>query len=142
MIAIDSNILVYAMREDSPHHARANLLVRELAQGELPWAIPAHCLVEFTGIITHPRLYKPPTPLDDALEQIRYWRACPSLRVLSENPLFWHYFSLIAKAANVRGPEIHDVRIAALCLANGVTELWSADRDFKAFPELTVRNPL
>jgi len=41
----------------------------------------------------------------------------------------------------VAGPRIHDARIAAVCLAHGVTELWTADRDFSRFPALRTRNP-
>jgi len=48
----------------------------------------------------------------------------------------------VAPPARTQGGAIHDARIAALCLYHGVTELWSADRDFTRFPALAVRNPL
>jgi predicted nucleic acid-binding protein len=70
LIAIDTNILVYAHREDSPFHPTASRCLRELAEGRAAWAIPWPCLHEFLAIVTHPRIYAPPTPLSRALEQI------------------------------------------------------------------------
>ncbi len=64
------------------------------------------------------------------------------LRVLTENSLFWEHFSAAAWEGRATGSKVHDARIAALCRANAVTELWSADRDFSRFPGLVVRNPL
>jgi len=48
----------------------------------------------------------------------------------------------LAVSSRVSGPQIHDTRIAALCLAHGVRELWTADRDFTRYPSLKIRNPL
>jgi len=48
----------------------------------------------------------------------------------------------LAVSSKVSGPQIHDTRIAALCLANGVRELWTADRDSTRYPSLKIRNPL
>ena len=63
MIAVDTNILVYAHRADSPWHGRAAELVRGLAEGPDTWAIPWPCIHEFLSIVTHPKIYKPPSPL-------------------------------------------------------------------------------
>jgi uncharacterized protein len=63
LIAVDTNILVYAHREDSPFHTAAFHRVAELAEGPASWAIPWPCLHEFLAIVTHPRIYAPPTPL-------------------------------------------------------------------------------
>ncbi len=70
MIAVDTNILVYAHREDSLFHAAASRQVTALAEGRVPWAIPWPCLHEFLAIVTHPRIYDPPTPLPSALHQV------------------------------------------------------------------------
>ena len=70
MIAVDTNILVYAHREDSPWHEVAARQVTFLAEGHTPWAIPWSCVHEFLAIVTHPRIYAPPTPLSLALDQV------------------------------------------------------------------------
>ena len=67
MIALDTNVLVYAHREDSPWHEAAHARVAELAEGRAPWVIPWPCLHEFLAIVTHPRIYGPPTPLAAAI---------------------------------------------------------------------------
>jgi toxin-antitoxin system PIN domain toxin len=142
VIAIDTNLLVYAHREDSPWHAAAKERVRELAEAAAPWAIPWPCLHEFLSIVTHPRIYAPPTPLPAALDQVDAWLESPSLTLLAEAPTYWPRLRPIITAARVTGPVVHDGRIVALCLDHGVRELWSADRDFSRFRELTIKNPL
>lgn len=142
MIAVDTNILVYAHREDSPWHAAASRVVTTLAEEPAAWAIPWPCLHEFLAIVTHPRIYRPATPLAAALDQVDAWRESPSLVLLSEGEAYWGAFERSVADARVVGPQIHDARIAALCLAHGVRELLTHDRDFGRFPALATHNPL
>lgn len=141
MIAVDTNVLVYAHRQDSPHHAAALDAVRRLATGPAQWAIPWPCVHELLAVITHPRVYRPPTPVRRAAEIVDQLTSLPNLTLLSESRD--HGRLLLALLGDaVAGPKVHDARIAAICLGHGVTELWSADRDFGWFPDLRVRNPL
>lgn len=142
MIAVDTNILVYAHRRDSPWHARAIERLRELAENTRRWGVPWPCVHEFLAVVTHPRIYKPPTELLAALGQIDYWRESPGFQLLGQESGYWEIFRAMAIASRVRGPQIHDARIAAICQERGVSELWSADRDFSRFPGLRVTNPL
>ena len=142
MIAIDSNVLVYAHREDSAWHEPAYACVMELAEGRNPWAIPWPCLHEFLAIVTHHRIYAPPTPLATALDQVQAWLESPSLVLICETEDYWRRLQALLRSARVSGPQVHDARVAALCLEHGITELWTADRDFSRFPALNVRNPL
>ncbi len=142
MIAVDSNLLVYSHREDSPWHESADARIAELAEGQTPWAIPWPCIHEFLAIVTHPRIYDPPTPLKNAISQVDAWMESPSLLLLSESEDYWLQLQSLLQSGKVCGPQVHDARIAALCSYHGVTELWTADRDFGRFPKLKVRNPL
>lgn len=142
MIAVDTNILVYAHREDAPFHSRALKAITGLAEGDAPWAIPWPCLHEFLSIATHPRIFNPPTPLAIAIEQVDSWLESPGLVLLAESDVHWTRLASLLKKGEIVGPRIHDARIAALCLSHGVKELWSADRDFGRFPTLKVKNPL
>ena len=142
MIAVDTNILVYAHREDSPWHEQAFACLAALAQGRAAWAIPWPCLHEFLGIVTHPRIYKPPSPLQMALAQVEAWLEAPSLVLLAETGSYWPELRAVLTAGRVAGAQVHDARLAALCRLHGVAELWSADRDFGRFPALKTRNPL
>lgn len=142
MITVDTNILVYAHRSDSPDHASAAEALRGLAEGAAPWSIPWPCVHEFLAIVTHPRIYDPPSTPAQAVAQVDAWIGSPSLRLLAETAAHWAHLRDLVAAGAVRGPLIHDARVAALCKAHGVRVLWSADRDFSRFPALRLHNPL
>jgi toxin-antitoxin system PIN domain toxin len=142
MIAVDTNILVYAHRADSSWHEAAARRLRELAEGMPAWSIPWPCVHEFLAIVTHPRIYKPPTPVDRAVAQVDAWLESPSLVLIGEADGHWRALRDLLLAGKVSGPPVHDARIAALCSSHGVRTLWTADRDFSRFPALTTVNPL
>jgi len=142
MIAVDTNVLIYAHRQDAEWHHEALATLKRLAEGPRRWAIAWPCVHEFISITTHPSIYVPPSPLPLALEAMRVWLSCPSCRAIGEGPDHLAVLEGLALKGKVRGPMIHDARIAAICLQNGVTELWSADRDLTRFRELRVVNPL
>jgi toxin-antitoxin system PIN domain toxin len=142
VIALDTNLLVYAHREDSPWHTMAAACVAALAEGRAGWALPWPCLHEFLAIVTHSRIYNPPTPLARALDQIDAWLESPSVVLLGEEHTYWATLRPLVIAGRATGPLVHDARVAALCRLHGVSELWTADRDFSRFPDLRVRNPL
>jgi toxin-antitoxin system PIN domain toxin len=140
MIAVDTNILVHAHRAESPWHEAAAAGLRELAQE--PWALPWPCIHEFMAIVTHPKIFDPPSPLADARRAADLWLAAPTVKLLSEAEGYWETLSGLLKTSGVVGPRIHDARIAALCIQHGVDEIWTADRDFSRFPGIKTRNPL
>jgi toxin-antitoxin system PIN domain toxin len=142
VIAVDTNVLVYAHRAESPFHERARARICELAESSRTWAIPWPCVHEFLAIVTHAKIYRPPTPIDRALDQVDAWLESPQLVMLGEGDEHWSMLRACVASGRVDGPRIHDARIAALCLSHGVHELWSADRDFSRFAGLRVANPL
>jgi uncharacterized protein len=142
LIAVDTNILVYAHRRDSDWHEPAAACLRDLAEGTASWALPWPCLHEFFSIVTHERIYSPPTTPTQALEQIGAWLDSPSVVPLSETEGYWNVLAHVLRKSKGTGPRVHDGRIAALCIHHGVRELLSADRDFSRFGELKARNPL
>jgi len=93
-------------------------------------------------IVTHPRIYRPPTLLAVAIDQVAAWLESPTLVRLAENESYWEVLRNCLAAGKIAGPQVHEARIAALCLAHGVRELWTHDRDFGRFSALAVRNPL
>jgi toxin-antitoxin system PIN domain toxin len=142
VIAVDTNVLIYSHRSDSPWHESADECVAALAEARTGWAIPWPCIHEFLAIVTHPRIFDPPTPIEDALEQVECWRESPGLILLGEAPGHWSELRSLVESGQIAGSRVHDARIAAICLQHGITELWSADRDFGRFPALRVTNPL
>ncbi len=142
MIAVDTNILVYAHRADTHWHRIAARAVAVLAEAAAEWAIPWPCLHEFLAVVTHPRIFKTPTPLEQALDQIDAWLESPSLVVLSETDGHMDALRDAVLSSRAAGARIHDARVVALCESHGVRELWTADRDFSSFPSVKTRNPL
>lgn len=142
MIAIDTNVLVHAHQREASLHEAARRVVRELAESPAAWSICHHSLIEFYAVVTHPRLWKAPSAPAQAIDQIAAWRESPSLRILFDNTATLDQWSSLTLAATVKGGHVHDARIAACCLAHGVRELWTVDRDFGRYPSLKTRNPL
>ena len=142
MKAIDSNILVYAHRRESPWHEGAYRVLQELANGSGQWAIPWPCLYEFYAVVTHPRVYTPPSTATEAIVQIEEWLSSPSVVLLAESESTWKSLRALLADSVIAGPRVHDAKIANLCIENGIDELLTADRDFSRFPRLKTRNPL
>jgi hypothetical protein len=94
------------------------------------------------GVVTNPRVFENPTSIKMATDQVEAWMDSPTLVFLAESSRYWAHLREILDIALVRGPRVHDARIAAICSLHGVKELWSADRDFSRFPNLKVINPL
>ncbi|MEN3360230.1 MAG: uncharacterized protein V7637_4212 [Mycobacteriales bacterium] len=143
MIAVDTNILIYAHRAETSWYERASTQVRELAESGRSWAIPWPCICEFYCVVTNPKIIDHPTPPEIAIGQIDVWLESPTLQLLSETAAgSWTVLRNQLIDGNVYGPLTYDARIAALCIAHGVRELWTADRDFGRFPAVQARNPL
>lgn len=142
MIAVDTNILVYAHRADAPFHDAALQAVRQLAEGSGAWALPWPCVHEFLAKVTHPRIFRNPTPLRTALDQIAEWLRSPSGRVIGEPEGYFEILQDLLVESQTTGAKVHHARVAAICLAHGVEQVWTADRDFGRFARLRVNNPL
>ncbi len=142
MIAVDTNLLVYAHRSECEFHPQAANCIVSLAEGRGAWAIPWPCVHEFFAVVTNTKIFAPPTSVAVALRAIDAWLASPTLHLLSETAQHWPTMRSLFASASVSGARVHDARIAAICLEHGVREFWSADRDFRRFPALNVRNPL
>ena len=142
MIAVDTNLLVFAHRGNARDHQAALTVLQPVFEGDSPWALPWPCVHEFISIATNPGIYKPASTLSEALGYLDSLMTSPQLHLLAESPGYFEKLRELALAAKLSGPRIHDARIAALCLHHGVRELWTADRDFSMFPKLKTRNPL
>ena len=98
-------------------------------------------MYEFLRVVTHPRVFDPPTPLGVALEDLGRLLDSPSLSLLGEGPSHPSHLDRVLRGGGVSGNLVHDGHIAALCIEHGARELLSADRDFARFAPLRVRNP-
>jgi toxin-antitoxin system PIN domain toxin len=142
MIAIDTNVLVYAHRREAKEHLRASRRLKALAAGGQSWAIPWPCVYEFFSVVTNRRIWKDAvSSQEQAWQQLDAWMGSPSLRLLSETDDLASILAPLLRRPRVCGAVVHDARIAAICLAHGVEALLTRDRDFSLFPELSTENP-
>jgi len=141
VIAVDTNFLVYARRNEAIHHAEAKRLLAELSEGLRPWAIPWPCVYEFLRVVTHPRVFKSPTQLSIALEDLDLLFDSPAITLLGEGPGHRTHLRSMVTAGRATGNVAHDAHIAALLREHGIREFWTTDKDFHRFPGIAVRNP-
>lgn len=143
MIAVDANLLVYAHRKEVREHQLAQAVMRTLAEGDRPWAIPWPCFYEFFSVVTNHRIWhNHATTPELAWRQLEAWTASPMHRPIGEAEHFMEVLQGFLLRSRVRGAIVHDARVAAICVAHGVDFLYSRDRDFSLFPELRTRDPL
>lgn len=140
MIAVDTNVLVYARRSTAPQHGVALSLLHGLATGSTPWALPLPCIVEFLRVVTH-SVFRPAVPLADAWQNIQSLLASPSIQVLTPTDRHLVLLRELMEESGASGNLAYDAQIATLCLEHGVREILTADKDFRRFPSIKATDP-
>ena len=141
MIALDTNVLVYAFRVDAPQHGRAVALLRQLARGRSPWCLPWPCITEFLSVVTRLRMRPAAGAMEAAWQNLDGLLEAPSARVLRPTEGSLEALRLVLLESRARAGAVFDAHIAALCLEHGVREILTADRDFRRFRGLKVTDP-
>jgi toxin-antitoxin system PIN domain toxin len=134
VIAVDTNILIYAHRSEMPEHRAALSKLTSIVEGNAPWALPLFCIGEFVRVVTHPRVFSPPTSLETALDYLQRLLASPSARLLTPGTAFMERFGEACREGAVRGNLAFDAQVVAVCREHGVSEILTEDRDFARFP--------
>lgn len=141
MILLDVNVLIYAHREDAERHKEYRVWLEKALDNTEPCAVSDLVLSGCLRILTHPKVFLPPTPLANALEYVRQLREHPNVSVLSPGRRHWKIFTELCAKASVRGNLVSDAYHAALAIESGC-EWISTDRDYARFPGLRWRHPL
>jgi hypothetical protein len=141
MILPDVNVLVYAHREDAVDHARYRQWLEEVIRSGQPYGISDHVLSGFLRIVTHPRVFTTPSPIQSALDFVREVRSQPSCRSVTPGSRHWQIFNQLCQSLAATGNLIPDVWFAALAI-EADCEWITTDTDYKKFPGLRWRHPL
>lgn len=141
MILIDINVLVYGFRADAPNHNRYLNWWKERAASEQPFGVVDLALSGFLRIVTHPRIFDPPSPLEDAVRFVEAIKGLPNCVEIRPGAHHWDILIKLCRAANARGNLIPDAYLAALAIESG-GEWITTDRDYARFPGLRWRHPL
>ena len=141
MRLVDVNVLVCAFRTDAPGHAAHRAFVQSLIGSDEAYAASDHVLAGFLRVVTHPKVFHPPTPLAPALAFVRAFRERANAVLLAPGARHWGIFTSLCQEAAARGNLVPDAWLAALAIEAGC-ELVTTDRDFARFPGLRWRHPL
>ncbi|MDQ2668620.1 MAG: type II toxin-antitoxin system VapC family toxin [Gemmatimonadota bacterium] len=141
MILLDVNILVYAFRTDSPRHAEYHAWLQERLRGREPVGCSDVVLSGVLRVLTHPRVFDPPTPVSVALEYVNFLRNSSNHVAIAPGPRHWEIFSELCSAINAKGNTVPDAYLAALAIEHGC-EWITADRGFARYRGLRWRHPL
>ncbi len=139
MIAVDTNILLYAHRSEFPQHDAAVRRLRELAEGAAAWGLPVFVIGEFLRVATHPRVFHPPSTEFEATTSVTALLASPSVRVLSPGGRYWELLREAITDSSARGNLVFDAQIVAVCREHGAGTILSEDRDFRRFSGIAIR---
>lgn len=138
MLAVDTNILIYAHRQETELHQPAAAWLITLAQGVRRWALPVFCVAEFVRVVTHERVFSSPSTVADAAKFIDGLTDAPTCEVIQPGPDFLQQLFATARECDATGNLIFDAQIAALCAEHGVNEILTNDSDFWRFKGLRV----
>ena len=141
MILLDVNVLVYAHRRDSPDHARYKGWLEATIGGDSAFGMAELVLSGFLRIVTHPKVFRDPTPSDLALAFADDLRARVNCVVVAPGPRHWEIFARLVRESGAKGNLVPDAYLAALALESG-SDWITADRDYARFPGLRWRHPL
>lgn len=140
MILADVNVLIRAFREDAPDHPRIRAWLEQVVSGDSAFGVSDLVLSGFLRVVTHPRIFDPPSPLERALEFAEAFRAQPNCVRLSPDERHWQIFVRLCREVDARGNLVPDAYHAALAIESG-SEWVTIDRDFSRFPGLRWRLP-
>ncbi len=141
MFLLDVNVLVYAHRSDVQDHAAYRDWPEKLVNSEESYGISDLVLSRFLLVVTHPRIFQRPTPLETALAFVKVLRDQPNCTVLSPGERHWSIFTRLCQAVGAKGNLVSDAYLAALAIESG-SEWITTDQDYSRFPGLRWRHPL
>lgn len=140
MLCVDVNVLVYAHRPESPDHETVRAWLDGARRGAEPLGLAPIVLSGFLRIVTHPRIFREPTPLEVALQFVEALRGSPASMTLVPGDRHWRIFTELCRQLGATGNRVPDAFLAALAIEHGATWV-SADRAFAGVPGLTWRHP-
>jgi len=141
MILCDINVLVYAHRADAPDHETYRAWLETVINGSAAYGVSDLVLSGFLRVVTHPRVFDPPSRLEEALAFVEQVRQQPNAVLLVPGSRHWAIFTELCQAVGAKGNLIPDAFLAALAVESG-SEWITTDRDYSRFPELKWRHPL
>jgi toxin-antitoxin system PIN domain toxin len=141
MILIDTNLLIYAVNQDSPHHQKASVWLEEVLSGTTPIGLAWIVAIAFLRITTRAGILQKSLLADEAIAYVDSWLAQPNVTFVRPGERHWLILRNLLSESGTSGNLTSDAHLAALAIEQGYA-VYSADHDFRRFAGLTVVNPL
>lgn len=141
MRLIDVNVLVYAYRRDAPDHDRYHRWLQDLVDSPNAYGYSDLVISGFLRVVTHPRVFTPPSPIDHAISFAAAFRGRSNAVPIEPGPRHWGIFTDICRTAGVKGNLVPDAYLAALAIESG-SEWITTDRDYARFKNVRWSHPL
>lgn len=138
---VDTNVLVYASNVDATEHGRAAALLDHLAAGPGLVVVLWPTVMSYLRIVTHPSIFERPLRHADAVDNVDRLIARPNIRAVAEGAAFWRSYGEATAAMTVRGNLVPDAHLVGLMVENGISTIWSHDRDLRKFDGIRVADP-
>ncbi len=134
-------MLVYAHRGGTPEHERIGAWLQTVANGSASFGLSTLVLSGLLRIVTHPRVFATPTPIDTALDFTESLRARPNCVEVTPGPRHWEIFAGLCRATGATANNVPDAYLAALAIESG-SEWITTDGGFARYEGLRWRHPL
>ncbi len=140
MILPDVNVLIHAFRSDSSDHELCHRWLDRVVNGDGRFALSPQALSGVIRVVTHPRVFAQPSPLDEAVAFCDLLRDQPHAILVRPGARHWEIFTRLCRSGDARGNLVSDAWFAALAVESGC-EWVTLDRDYARFPDLKWRLP-
>ncbi len=141
MKGVDTNILIYAHRAETKQHRDSHFILKELSEGGDIWGIAWPSFYEFVRVVTHRKIFHPPSTSKEAYNFLNDLVVCPTLRILSHGSEHWKSMNQNLFQIGVKGNLVFDSQIVSIFLENGISEVITYDSDFYRFRDIKVSIP-
>jgi len=141
MLLLDVNVWVYAHREDTSKHNQFKSFVENLLNNNSPYGVSTLIMSGFLRVVTHPKVFDPPTPIEVALQFADKITCHSDAVIVSPGSRHWDIFVDLCRNIDAKGNLVPDAYLAALAIESGNTWI-TTDRDFSRFPGLDWKHPL
>lgn len=141
MLLTDANVLIYAFWKGAPRHREYRRWLQSALEAPEAFGYSELVLSSVVRIVTHPRVFDPPTPIGRAIEFVESVRGASNAVRISPGEAHWETFAGLCRRVGARGNTVPDAYLAALAIESGADWI-TTDRGYSRFPGLRMRHPL
>ena len=142
MTLVDTNVLLNAINRDAAQGDVCRCALEQLVTGTETWVVSWMNIYEFLRVATHPAIFAKPLTMEAGRSLISELISRPNCLLPCETPLHAEVMGqCLNESPRISGNRVHDFHIAVLMREHGISTILTLDKDFHAFPWVTVEHP-